>query len=236
MRVTALDPRSHPSWSADGTRVAYSDANDVYFVEVKNGRPGAPVPLKLGDYPLEPSWSADGRSLYFARFKTFRAGNSSNSLIDFAAITRPLLVVVYEVFRVPVAASSQPVAIEGVETEGGAFESTDGNFLLFRKDGSIWRVPVRGGTAERILNDSEADWGITKDGLYTYGRRSGTLTYFDLEGHKQDQLEVARDTEGMSVSRNGGVLVYSVVDRSGSDIAVLRNIRRRIERDNSKSK
>jgi len=94
-------------------------------------------PRRLTTEPFEnnvPSWSKDGRWIYFHSNRTG------------------------QVWKVP----AQGGQAAQVTKQGGfaAFESTDGKFLYYVKAwaGPIWRMPVEGGEETRIL-DRDIAWG-----------------------------------------------------------------------------
>ena len=62
---TAWD--SHPSWSPDGDRIAFSKNNSAIYVMDSDGR--NPVRLTGG---REPAWSPDGTKIAFTRFKALK--------------------------------------------------------------------------------------------------------------------------------------------------------------------
>ncbi|MFN8179236.1 MAG: protein kinase [bacterium] len=57
----------YPSWSPDGTRICYSDWNDLWLVSPSGGDEHALTRRGLGD--REPAWSSSGRFLYFSSYR-----------------------------------------------------------------------------------------------------------------------------------------------------------------------
>jgi hypothetical protein len=117
-----------------------------------------------------PSWSRDGKSIYFASNRG-RGGWGDD-----------------QVWKVPVA-GGQPMQIT---QQGGfaAFESMDGTTLYYAKsrysNPEIWQVSPNGGTESRVslLHPSTwASWAVTGKGillLSEYRGESSELQYFDF--------------------------------------------------------
>jgi Tol biopolymer transport system component len=150
-RVTNLNGGcGSPSWSPDGNWIAFD------FSDTGVGRIGI-VPLNGGSAQLfsdpavavVPTWSRDGKSLYYCSRRT---GG-------------------YEIWRRSIegGAPAQVTYHSGFESQ----ESPDGRFLYFSKftaDG-IWRVPVAGGGAEEKVADFDRStqfrcWTIGTRGIY----------------------------------------------------------------------
>ncbi len=102
-----------------------------------------------------PSWSRDGRWIYFASNR-----NSS-----------------WQVWKVP--ASGEEAGSARQVTRGGGFaaiESTDGRHVYFTRkqawlelQNSLWRIPVKGGDEEVVIEEyrsSLGSWDLTAEGLY----------------------------------------------------------------------
>jgi TolB protein len=68
---------SHPCWTPDGGKLIFStrlsplvEEADLYFIEVKNEKPGAPVPLlNMPGFEMFPDCSPDGRQVVFSHFE-----------------------------------------------------------------------------------------------------------------------------------------------------------------------
>lgn len=142
------------AWAPDGSRIAATarlreDADwRVYLVSL-DGVP--PVRLTDGSGPeTHPSWSRDGRWIYFCSDRTGRS----------------------EVWKAP----SSGGAPEQVTRRGGAqsAESPDGRYLYFsrepyigfRRPNELWRVALDGGAEERVLDAVHWPWRLSADGVY----------------------------------------------------------------------
>ena len=114
-----------------------------------------------------PSWSRDGRWIYFASDRT---GN-------------------WQVWKMP-AEGGKAVQV----TKGGgfaAFESYDGKTLYYAKGQAapgLWKVPVEGGEETVVLEQLGAGlwgyWGLTQDGIYFYNARTRAIEFFSFATRK----------------------------------------------------
>lgn len=201
-----------PRWSPDGREVvlvaAPSGNTDLYAVDVASGA----MRTLVDDAADErvPSWSADGRFVYFA-------SNREDG---------------WQVWRV----SRDGRAPTRVTRNGGflARESDDGATLYFAKYGAsgVWRRPVAAGAAERIAVLSACDWGsweLTPFGIAYLARESmgPRLALLDLDTGTSrvvaDALGLPRgspawDMRTMTVARDGRRVALSVVAEWESDV------------------
>jgi Tol biopolymer transport system component len=166
-RLTRGPGRSQasPSWSPDGRSLAFdSEGQDGRFDIWTIGVDGAGL-RRLTHDPAddrEPSWSHDGRFVYFSSNRTGRL----------------------EVWRVPVAGGEE----EQVTREGGyrPFESLDGRTLYFKRaegDGALLSRPTAGGEERQIIDCvAGRAWAVAPEGLF-YGTcsPSGTPTPLQTE-------------------------------------------------------
>jgi len=138
-----------PVWSPDGSSLAF-DANpesgnhNIYVVPSSGGQIKRLTAERSED--VRPSWSRDGRSIYFT---SDRSG------------TR-------EIWKIG-SNGTAPVQV----TNGGGFtaaESMDGSLLYFFQDQNskvLWRMPVAGGKPVRVLEGAHHDlWSVTKAGVF----------------------------------------------------------------------
>jgi hypothetical protein len=111
---------------------------------------------------MEPAWSADGRSVYFASGRTGRPE------------IWKLLLSTRELVQMTRNAGSHPQ------------ESPDGKFVYYNKTGiddrlkGTWRIPTSGGVEEQILTDSDHNFRVRSQGLYYTG--------FDGTGSKRQPV------------------------------------------------
>ena len=122
---------------------------------------------------------------------------------------------------------------------GGAasFESPDGAYLYFAKrtpDGgppSIWRMPLRGGEEERVLEKvGSGDWTLTDRGVYYVNREAQpgpTIELFDFATGEVSPVAVLEIPLPflISVSPDEQRILYVRFDKVESDIMLVENFR-----------
>jgi Tol biopolymer transport system component/DNA-binding winged helix-turn-helix (wHTH) protein len=196
-----------PRWSPDGKKIAF------------DRRPGTPAQVWLMDADGRdqhalistkddndvPSWSRDGRSIYFA---SWRRG-------DFALLKQRLT----PDHR---SADGEPVQISRF---GGfcGFESYDGRILYFTRRGAdgIWSMPTDGGPETRVTSAPAdglwGDWAVTEAGLYMLDCRTTphcTLEFYNFSTRKVSSLfqiehEPIAGEPGITASRDGRTVLYT---------------------------
>jgi Tol biopolymer transport system component len=210
-------------WSPDGTRIAFEAAvagnTDVYFVGTDGG-----LLHRLTTEPSidgVPSWSGDGRWIYFA---STRAG------------------VIPDVWRV------SPDGGQAIRlTHNGGFEpreSPDGRFIFYLDRGPgalaidstarLMRLPLDGGQEEKVLDRVRPFlWSVTETGIVLVSRE----TDFDvIDVYRFDDRQVARVGRlpfripvtfypHMTVSRDGRWALATSMVRFDSDLMRLDNFR-----------
>jgi Tol biopolymer transport system component len=194
-----------PRWSPDGTAIVFDahregESYDIYATSASGG------PLRqLTREPsaeVRPSWSHDGKWIYFASDRT---GDM-------------------EIWKMPAAGDGAEVRM----TNGGgfeAFESPDGQVLYFVKRGTpssaLWQMPSAGGK-EIFLSDAVRDgrWSVAPSGIFFIdtlrrvcklgaGRQSACIGTIAREGS---------DSSGLAVSRDGKDIVYVQPEPTRSDL------------------
>ncbi|MBV9035331.1 MAG: PD40 domain-containing protein [Acidobacteriaceae bacterium] len=216
-------------WSPDGRRLAfYSRAqghSDIFTLDCDGASMlcGIPQRATSGIKAEVPGWSADGRFLYFTSDRTGR----------------------WEVWK-QATSSGQPIQV----TQNGGYaarESRDGKWLYFSKNrsDSIWRIPVArsGGpavSAEELVigppnHVQQKGWTLIPDGI-VFTERAGKGQPSALRAYqfssKRTRLIVplmegfvdGRDYS-VSVSPDLKWVLYSQLDKSGSNIMVAENIK-----------
>ncbi len=211
-------PAGSPYWSPDGRQVVYDarpEGNpDIYVVALDGG-----APRRLTTDPSEeivPTWSRDGKWIYFASNRTFT----------------------YELWKIP----AEGGAAVQVTHKGGfhGIESTDGKYLYYAKSSSLpglWRVPVGGGEEVPVIESFRAGfwgyWAVAGNGIYYVDRQEeGTgiryyLRFRDFGGRDRQLLAFERRpfNSGLSVSPDGRYCLYTQVDHSDTDIMLVENFR-----------
>jgi Tol biopolymer transport system component len=165
---------------------------------------------------VAPSWSHDGRWVYFA-------STLSGSL---------------EIWKIPAAGGP---ALQ-VTRKGGfeGFETADGQYLYYLKARAIpgiWRVPTAGGEEVPVTDRDQAGlwrcWRLTGDGIYyaTAAPPLGPrLMFMDLATEQASEIgRMMRAPDvnipGLAVSPDGRQLLYAQYDQSGSNIMMVEGLR-----------
>ncbi len=228
LRATSFNQQvpAYPRWSPDGRRIAFdarvSGAHSIYVVGCAPDRTRCDEPKRLSPpdaRELFTSWSSDGKSVYFASDRTGR----------------------FQVWKRPLDGGA---AVQ-VTRQGGfaALESTDGKWLYFTKavgENTIWRAPgpkasensnVDGqmliGPPYHISNDG---WTVTSKEIFFLDRaadwRSATIRAYNLETRRVrpvaslGNVRPEREMTNLSVSPDSRWLLFSQLDRSGSNVMV----------------
>jgi Tol biopolymer transport system component len=205
-----------PDWSPDGRWIAFDcqtkEGNWNIWVVETSGAGLRRVTSGPSDEHI-PTWSRDGRSIYFDSNRTGR----------------------YEIWRVAFA-GGQP---EQITANGGhtAFESFDGKTLYYTKDTQAAPSPIfemrLAGKQERQVVDhvSFRAFAVVEDGIYYIGRREDDRRY-PLRFHP---FSASRDREitrlenvsnyslTVSPDRKGFLFTKSVT--TGTDLMLVENFR-----------
>ena len=207
-----------PRWSPDAREIAFDSMDgtnrDIYIVSSNGGKH-----RRLMSEPGEdtcPSWSRDGRWIYFA---SGRAGT-------------------LQVWKTPSAGGR---AVQ-VTTQGGfeGFESPDGKYFYYAKGRDvpgIWRIPVEGGVETLVVDHHGAgfwrSWAVTEEGIYFVTAEMPTRPIIEFFSFATgDVMQVAileRPIHpriwGFAVSPDRRWILYTQIDQSSSDIMLMENFR-----------
>jgi Tol biopolymer transport system component/DNA-binding winged helix-turn-helix (wHTH) protein len=206
-----------PAWSADGTRIAFDAIMwagggwNLYIVAADGGSPVKPL---TGDafHNVRPSWSIDGRWIYFASDRT---GD-------------------WQIWKMP---SSGGTASQ--VTFGGGREpvvSWDGRRVYYAKTRptqGIWAVPVEGGQEIQVVpRGRDLHFDIAENGIFLLDASAKPQATVEMFRFATQQLEtVARLPPGVRfpsyfrVTRDGSSMLYQQWDQWHSDIEMLPGIR-----------
>ena len=197
-------------WSPDGKRLAFVSRGarrprDIYVVNANGGAPQR-ITTDPSDHGL-PSWSRNGKWIYFASDRTGRR----------------------EVWRIP-ARGGEAVR---VTREGGttALESPDGAFLYYAKGNhvtSLWKVPVEGGEETRIIDSvGYMAFAVTDKGIYFIPGNGRSIHLFDFQTGKTRRLAtIEKPIRGeLSVSPDANLILYSQYDQRDADLMLVENFR-----------
>ncbi|MBV8897150.1 MAG: PD40 domain-containing protein [Acidobacteriaceae bacterium] len=215
-----------PRWSPDGRRIAFdvlSEHGRAIFVADIAG--GAPQQWTAWTSASRPSWSRDGRWIYFADPDPSQADQSH-----------------WHVWKISAAADRSLVRVtsdEGFE----AHESPDGQSLYYTAGRELRSMPLHGGGAGRRILDPPLQhgwWGVAQDGIYFVDifsdSTAGTVTSGPKPVYRLNPVSGAlsrvatisgsinKDTPDFCVSPDGKTLLYSAVQFSTSQIRMLQGL------------
>jgi Tol biopolymer transport system component len=203
-------------WSPDGHYIAFefhpTERGEIYMVEVPAGVPRL-LPTIPGADNLSPSWSRDGKWLYFASKRGAEA---------------------FQIWKMPV----QGGAAVRLTKNGGIspVESSDGRSLYYCKyeHGGVWRMPVQGGEETDVLSDVDGggwpDWGVTSKGIYfvRFGKFPHvSINFFEFATGKTFPIITLEKKPGwgLSISNDGKSIVYIQNEFAESNIMLVKNFR-----------
>ena len=214
VQVTSFGgPRAtNPTWSPDGERLAF-DSNaagqfDIYVVGSNGGKPQRMTTDPANDG--NPSWSRDGRWIYF---DSARSGQQ-------------------QLWKMPASGGD---AIQVTHDGGfGPHESPDGKFLYYAKalsDTSLWRIPVEGGPATRVLESLSSHLNVAFAASAIYfvpsGTSSSSIQVLDLNTNRIVTVASFKiplslgELGGLALSPDGKRLLYTQLDEQGSELMLV---------------
>ena len=199
-----------PRWSPDGRTIAFEfhtkEHGEIYLLEVGGGAPRLLATIPGSDNG-GPSWSRDGKSLYFY---SDRGGGS------------------FQIWKMQLNGGA-PVQ---VTKNGGVFaaESVDGRFIYFSKFEApgIWKMPIDGGEESRLLADQGGrewwNWALARNGIYFL---DDELNFFDFATGKRTSVYASEKPlmMGLAVSPDGKSILYPQIEFAESSIMLLKNFR-----------
>ncbi|HST08871.1 MAG TPA: winged helix-turn-helix domain-containing protein [Terriglobales bacterium] len=201
-------------WSPDGKTIAFEfhpgEHSDVYTVDVVGGAPRR-IPTLAGADNLAPSWSCDGKWLYFS---SKRGGDP------------------FELWKVP-SNGGTPVQITHAGGIAGA-ESQDGKYLYYSKyeTTGIWRMPLAGGPETRVSPEPDGtewfNWGLAHNGIYFLNPDSEpktTVDFFDFTTGKTRHLFALEKPWGwgLAVSPDSQSVLFVQSEFEEAKIVVVKN-------------
>lgn len=208
-----------PKWSPDGQWLTFdSRSGGRSAIFMVNAAGGTPIKITSGSFDsadnVVPSWSHDGRSIYFSSNRTGQ----------------------WQIWNKRISGDGE----KQITVQGGfnGLESPDGQSIYFVHDirkTSIWRVPVNGGESMQVLESLGPGmwgyWAVTSSDLFYMEKEpNGTETanIFRLvlaTGTKEKlghtQFSVNSDDKGLAVSPDGRWLLYAQRDVDRSTIMIV---------------
>jgi Tol biopolymer transport system component len=207
-----------PKWSPDSRRIAFfatTGPSGNYLAYTISAEGGPPSRLSGDDHHLEalPTWSHDGRWIYFA-------SGRSGSL---------------QVWKMP-AAGGEAVPI----TKGGgaeAAESPDGTLIYYTRvpemGRGLWSVPREGGEEVRLLNSvSFGYWAVARNGIYFIDfdvpkDAPRPVKFLDFGTHQVAEIGTVESSvastnaPGFAISADGRWLIYSSRESTEADLMLV---------------
>jgi len=187
------------------------DKDGRRIIQVIESRGGQPRQLTSGTFSNKvPSWSRDGKSIYFASDRSGR----------------------YEIWRIP----SQGGAAAQITHEGGyvAVESSDGRTLYYTKtgrDGPLFERPRAGGPEKELLaNVAGRGFVVLADGIYyldSAGSVRNDIRFHEFatgRSHTVSPIE-GRLGLGLAVSPDRNTFLFARFAATGSDLMLIENFR-----------
>ena len=157
-----------------------------------------------------PSWSTDGRWIYFDSFRTG----------------------VQQVWKIPEAGGD---AIQ-VTRDGGfaPLESPDGKFIYYTKglfDTSVWRLPVEGGQATKLIENLSdlRNLVIVSKGIYFVPQQvtalASSIEFLDFATNHTKRIASFGKflTNGLALSPDGRWILYAQDELGGSELRLVEN-------------
>ena len=201
--------------SPNGRYIAFefhpNEHSEIYIVEVPGGVPHL-LPTNPGADNLSPSWSRDGKWLYFSSKRGTEA---------------------FQIWKLPMQGGI-PVQ---VTRHGGisAVESADGRYLYYSKfeQGGVWRMPIEARDENEVLDvggDDWPNWALTSEGIYFFAFAKfshPTIQFLDFaSGKTHPVLTLERKPGwGLSVSNDGKSLIYTLDDFEESNLMMVENFK-----------
>jgi Tol biopolymer transport system component len=182
---------------------------DIYVISVSGGKPIRLTSDPAGD--VSPTWSRDGKWVYFGSKRTGR----------------------WEIWKVS-AGGGEAVR---VTRNGGdtAIESPDGKFLYYTKyydSSGLWKMPVSGGEESPVLPSVfRRSFFLVKEGIYFIpapgADRKSSIQFLSLATTKVKTVAPISGfpSEGLSVSPDGRSLLFTQLDEAGSDLMLVENFK-----------
>jgi Tol biopolymer transport system component len=204
-----------PRWSPDGKWVAFdyhgTAHGQIYVIDSEGRNLRA---LTSGNYEnLVPSWSRDGKAVYFASNRT-----GSRQL-----------------WRRELSSGKETQ----ITRHGGfaAFESYDAKALYYSKfeGGGIWRIPAGGGPEELVTGSLHLGyWGhfaVTDNGLYLVdsdAKGGPAIMYYNFQSRRLSSVLTFEPSPApwfpnLAASRDGRILFYAPVEFQSNMISMVEN-------------
>lgn len=206
-------PVGSPHWSPDSREIVYDSAKDGYsaiYLMKSDGTNVRVFASARADYMM-PTWSRDGRAIYFT--SPMNLGSQTENVI----------------WRKSAASGTTTMLAKG---RGDVLESPDGKTIYFTRsdsDQALLQMPVSGGMASPVPDLKGVDAGryisVGATGIYFLAKQSSpwVLNFYSFQTHRISTVAALNGvpefgTPSLSVSPDEQTLLYSQLDQSGSDL------------------
>jgi Tol biopolymer transport system component len=218
-QLTALNgpDAANPRWSPDGRRIVFSARvagnSEIFVLDVDEaGTAGRPLRLTHDSAnDVFPSFSSDGRWVYFSSDRTGR----------------------FTIWKTP---AGQDAPVQVTQEAGTApLESPDGRFLYFAKDygtTSLWRMPSGGGAPRQVIDQliDRTAFAMTGEGVlavrWAGHRRAVNIELLRFAGEAPERLATLEkwlDHSGISAAPGLSYVLFGAEERTGGDLMMLEN-------------
>ena len=198
-------------WSPDGRQIALcSNASGTTQLYLMGSNGGAPRRLSNSPgHDTAPSWSRDGKWIYFASSRSGR----------------------FEAWKMAPEPNATPIQLS---THGGyaPLESWDGKTLYYPKtsqSGQIVSIPASGGeeTPLPVTVNSWGDWDVTPEGIVFIPSAARQVCFYSFATKQTRALaELPRATDfGLTVSPKDGSIIYTTIDHASSELELVERFR-----------
>ena len=199
------------NWTPDSKTIAFdarpSGNSNIYLLDVSRG--GVPASLDANQFEERmPSWSADGKWIYFNSNRDGAVAVWRKSIVD---------------------GSVQKVGLEG---SFKSFEPSSGEELYFNvMGGMLYRAGLDGSGPRQLPGVTampEINWAVSGGTVYyTQQESSGQIAFYAFKNGKSNLLtripgQLVRNTSNLAVSPDRKWLLFAQQDHSTSDIMVRR--------------
>jgi Tol biopolymer transport system component len=210
-----------PNWSPDGKQIVFDcrpEGNaDIYVVSAEGGKPRRITTDQAED--IVPSWSRDGRWIYFTSNRMAEGGSGQLQIWKTSA--------------------DGGAAIQ-MTRQGGfePMESDDGQWIYFTQDrgsASIRRMPAAGGPETSLFDFHQKSysriWTITNEGVYFAVANSSSqsaIKFFNFSARIEKTVAefdriMPASISGMTISPDGKWLLLPLYSQRGSDLMMIEN-------------
>ena len=207
----------HPRWAPDGVSLVFQREDGSGHVDIYQVAAGGGPLRRLTEAPSDevvPSFSRDGRHIYFSSNRTGR----------------------FEVFRM----NGDGRDAKQMTTSGGDFavESPDAKWLIYQKPragtvaSDIWQMPATGGKERRLpVNAPLGAFAVAPGGIYFvpwegYDNRLTQLSFYDFATRRtRVVMTIEGRVEDLVVAPRGPTFLFTRLEREQSDLMLANGFR-----------